>query len=116
LVDHGVEGIGEPLEVGVGGLEVEPGVEVAPCDGAGGAGDNGQWAQRARAGEAAERNPEDGRDDPGDNEGEGEVTALRSWWGMAAAVTDSDEMYVLEPWKSTECALVPASMLLSRPT
>ena len=72
LVDHGVEGIGEALEVGVGGLEIEPGVELAPGDGAGGPGDDGQRAQRARAGEAAERDPEDGGDDAGDNEGEGE--------------------------------------------
>ena len=72
LVDHGVEREGEALEVGVGRLEVEPGVEVARGDGAGGPGDDGQRPQRAGAGEAAERNAENGGDAAGDEEGEGE--------------------------------------------
>ena len=72
LVDHGVEGVGQPLEVGVGGVRVEPGVELAAGDGARRPRDVGQRTQRAHAGEAAEPGAEQGGDHAGDEEGQPE--------------------------------------------
>ena len=72
LVDHGVEGDGEALEVGVGRLGVEPGVELAAGDGARRPRHDGQRPQRARAGEAAERDAQHGGDDAGHEQGQRE--------------------------------------------
>ena len=73
LVDHGVEGDGQALEVGVGRLGVEPGVELAAGDGAGRPRHVGQRAQRARrwrSGPSA--TPKERGDHAGDEQGEPE--------------------------------------------
>ena len=58
LVHHGVERVGQPLEVRVGGVGVEAGVELTAGDGPGSPRDVGQRAERAHAGEAPERDAE----------------------------------------------------------
>ena len=60
--------LGQALEVGIGRVGVEAGVEVAAGDGARRPRHVGQRAQRARAGEAAQGDAEDGGDDAGTEE------------------------------------------------
>ncbi len=72
LVHHRVERVRQPLEVRVGRVGVEAGVELTARDGPGGPRDVGQRSQGAHAGEAAERDAEDRRDHAGDEEGQPE--------------------------------------------
>ena len=58
LVDHGVEGAGQALEVGIGRLGLQPGVEAASCDGDRRPGDGGQGAQRSSTGEPTQAEAE----------------------------------------------------------
>ena len=72
LIDHGVEGVGQSLEVGVGRVGVEARVELASRDGAGGPRHVGQGAQEPAAGEAAQGGAEQRGDDAGDEERDAE--------------------------------------------
>ena len=72
LVDHRVEGDGEPLEVGVGGVGVEAGVQLSARDGARRPRHVGQRPEGPHAGEAPERDTQDGGHDAGTEEGEAE--------------------------------------------
>ena len=66
LVHHGVERVRQPDEIGIGGVGIEPGVELSARDSACRPGHVGQRSQGSHAGESAEGDAEHGRDHTGD--------------------------------------------------